>query len=651
VQFDQSVVYLGTPGANENCPVKGVGDTTQALLIQPAAGLAAPSSVNDPVDDRITVQDAGIQVTASYGSDPAQVQQILASASLPAPVDRTPMPAVEAASPTVVSPTNGSGKGFDTCTAPSSGNMTAWSNDSPYNTVGIYIGGPEEACSQPNLTASWVNAQYAAGWSFIPIYVGPQAEYGQLTSPASQGTAAAQAAVSDAESLGIGPGAMLYDDMEAYPSSDNSAVISFTSAWTIELHRHQYESGMYSSSDSGVSALAGSFSDGSQAAPDVIYDALWNGEANTSDPNIPSGDWAYHQRVHQYSGGVNQTYGGYTLNIDQDDLDVVQPYDKAKPAATVDSAGSASAGTVRVFVRGGDLALYETDLPVGGPWSSYTDLGGMWPYDPAVLAESNGNTQVFAVGTTGNLYVDTYSGGIWSGWDNLGGSNQGTPTVLQDSSGTVWVFVRGAKGALWEDSGPSGASWSGLTSLGGTWANDATALAESGGNIQLFAVGTTGNLYADTLSGATWSGWGNLGGSNQGVPAVVQETSGNVLVFVRGAEGALWEDSGPSGAPWSGLTDLGGIWRDNPAALVGSGGDLWVFATGITANFYYDEMKSGATTWNGWTSLGGAVTGTPSAVQDNSTTIRVYVRGTNGSLYEAYSSPSWTIDDRNGSLY
>ena len=40
--------------------------------------------------------------------------------------------------------------------------------------VGVYIGGLNRACSQPNLTASWVREQVAAGWHLIPTYVGLQ---------------------------------------------------------------------------------------------------------------------------------------------------------------------------------------------------------------------------------------------------------------------------------------------------------------------------------------------------------------------------------------------------------------------------------------------------------------------------------------------
>ena len=46
-----------------------------------------------------------------------------------------------------------SGLAFDTCTAPSLTQMQAWL-DSPYRAVGIYIGGPNRSCGQPQLTAS-----------------------------------------------------------------------------------------------------------------------------------------------------------------------------------------------------------------------------------------------------------------------------------------------------------------------------------------------------------------------------------------------------------------------------------------------------------------------------------------------------------------
>ena len=50
--------------------------------------------------------------------------------------------------------------------------MQAW-GASPYRAVGIYFGGDNRACAQPNLTAGWVTEQRAAGWHLMPIYLGP----------------------------------------------------------------------------------------------------------------------------------------------------------------------------------------------------------------------------------------------------------------------------------------------------------------------------------------------------------------------------------------------------------------------------------------------------------------------------------------------
>ena len=49
------------------------------------------------------------------------------------------------------------GPAFDTCTAPTLAQMTAW-RASPYKAVGIYIGGVNRSCAQPRLTPTWVTA-------------------------------------------------------------------------------------------------------------------------------------------------------------------------------------------------------------------------------------------------------------------------------------------------------------------------------------------------------------------------------------------------------------------------------------------------------------------------------------------------------------
>jgi hypothetical protein len=350
VRFDVHAVYLGRPAADESCPSLLVG-TTQALLIQPGPGSSARSSVEDPVARRVAVSAPRISITATFGSDPGLVSQILSSASLPKATIRDPAPrtatvetaarrhvAVPALSPKVA---NYHGLGFDACTAPSAAYMSAWRRYSPYRAVGVYLGGSDEACAQPNLTRGWLEAEAAAGWHFIPMYVGPQAEFGELGAhPGHQGRAAANDAVVQAQRLGFGTGTPLYYDMEAYPPGQTNKALRFLTSWTSRLHALGYSSGVYSSSSAAVAALAHQYTTHRYALPDVIFDALWNGEENTADPVLTAGEWAGHRRVHQFAGNVLQAYGRDEINVDEDYLNVkLSGSVPAPPASSGDESG------------------------------------------------------------------------------------------------------------------------------------------------------------------------------------------------------------------------------------------------------------------------------------------------------------------------
>ena len=66
--------------------------------------------------------------------------------------------------------------------------MRAWRAHSRYRAIGIYIGGRDRACAQPNLTARWLRQQARAGWHFFPIYVGVQLAFRDVSAPARQAT-------------------------------------------------------------------------------------------------------------------------------------------------------------------------------------------------------------------------------------------------------------------------------------------------------------------------------------------------------------------------------------------------------------------------------------------------------------------------------
>jgi hypothetical protein len=70
VRFDRHAVYLGRPGPNEDCPARGAGRNTEALLVQPAAGPGAARSAQNLVADLITVTAPRISVTRDLWRPP-----------------------------------------------------------------------------------------------------------------------------------------------------------------------------------------------------------------------------------------------------------------------------------------------------------------------------------------------------------------------------------------------------------------------------------------------------------------------------------------------------------------------------------------------------------------------------------------------------
>jgi hypothetical protein len=306
VRLDRKAVYLGTPGSNQRCPVNAMG-RRRAILVDPEAMAQASR-----------VPPARISAASEY-----------------------------------------TGLGFDACTAPSRRSMSAW-EDSPYRAIGVYIGGLNRGCSQPNLTAGWVAAVTAAGWNLIPTYVGLQAPTSSCTSCAtlsagsatSQGAAAAEDAVEQAQLVSIGEGSPIYFDMESYTrtASASSATLTFLAAWTNRLHALGYDSGVYSSSASGIADLASRLGTSYQQ-PDDIWIANWNGRANTADPYVPASAWSDHQRIHQYRGGHDETWGGVTINIDNNYVEGATAGSGSSsddPRGSFEVAGSPAAGQVQI---------------------------------------------------------------------------------------------------------------------------------------------------------------------------------------------------------------------------------------------------------------------------------------------------------------
>lgn len=234
------------------------------------------------------------------------------------------------------------GYAFDQCNAPSQAAMDKWLNYSPYFGIGIYISGRNRACSaQPNLTAGWVHSQLAKGWKLLPLTVGPQASCnshfsasGRIDASAegtygrarNQGRAEAASALAAAKRLGIPAGSTLFYDLEGFDARNASCRLSslwFLNGWTTILHDRGYLSGVYSSAASGIKALDDFRVSGPRIykKPDQLWVADWDGRADTSSSYLRADGWLG-QRIKQYAGGHNATYGTVTINIDSDFVDV-----------------------------------------------------------------------------------------------------------------------------------------------------------------------------------------------------------------------------------------------------------------------------------------------------------------------------------------
>ncbi|KAA1421558.1 DUF1906 domain-containing protein [Nocardioides humilatus] len=249
-----------------------------------------------------------------------------------------------------VTPGDFKGYGFDQCLAPTQKAMDVWLNQSPFLSVGIYISGNSRACrSQPNLTPKWIATQLRKGWRLLPITLGPQASCsdrypkydddpvidgrpgrdGNYPYARRMARAEAQKAVTAAQALGIVERSTLWYDIEAFDDSNTrcrESALAFLSAWTNKLHDLDYISGVYSSAGSGIAVLDDARVERPDAytMPDMVWIARWDGIANTSTPYIRDDGWVPGGRVKQYEGGHNETWGGVTINIDRNFLDVGQ---------------------------------------------------------------------------------------------------------------------------------------------------------------------------------------------------------------------------------------------------------------------------------------------------------------------------------------
>jgi photosystem II stability/assembly factor-like uncharacterized protein len=238
------------------------------------------------------------------------------------------------------------GQGFDSCTKPGLHQMLTWYAQSPYRVWNLYIGGSSRAnCG--TLTKSFVESLAGQGWKLIPTWVGPQAACTSFRTRMSydpaiafqQGIDEAKMAYATAAVLGLTPtsstGAVIYYDLEAYPVGNQAcrqAAAAFMDGWTQQLRLLGAKAGVYGAP---CGSAMGDFAN-IPSVPDAVWLAAWLSpyqyrpdatvwlpEGSPGATCVSNDLWSDKQRLRQYSGGHNQTWGGVTINIDANVLDGV----------------------------------------------------------------------------------------------------------------------------------------------------------------------------------------------------------------------------------------------------------------------------------------------------------------------------------------
>lgn len=185
------------------------------------------------------------------------------------------------------------------------------------------------ACSQPNLSASWLANVYNQGWRFEFIWVGLQAPcttyQHRFSSNAQtaygQGKNEAISAVNQLIlNLGVtnpAQGTAVTFDLDVAPSACQAATSWFISGWDYQLSLSPAQkSGVYGAvCASNLQYLAyinsvpnyiwGSDPDGTISTKDLWYDP--------GNCGVTSGSWSNHQRLKQWEVNNSESWGGENL--------------------------------------------------------------------------------------------------------------------------------------------------------------------------------------------------------------------------------------------------------------------------------------------------------------------------------------------------
>ncbi len=261
--------------------------------------------------------------------------------------------------------------------------------------------------------------------------------------------------------------------------------------------------------------------------------------------------------------------------------------------------------------------VYKDPFTVTNSWESY--------YPSEVPYIQQGATQAAALGIQNGLLAGT--------WVNSGGDNQILANSLNGSTPSYksmldWSYANGigfTSFHVWCGDNPQGLSQ-----------YKACGFESIVANLQTYYPPTS-----STSLGQPWSSWTSPGGlvaSGTG-PAVCSSNSSRLDLFVQGTDGQLYEkyttNGGSSWTSWQSLgAPLGGKLTSSPAATSPASGVINVFVRGSDGALWQRTTTNGGASWSAWASIGGQLaSGTGPAVCSQGSSLDVFVQGTDHILY------------------
>jgi hypothetical protein len=302
------------------------------------------------------------------------------------------------------------------------------------------------------------------------------------------------------------------------------------------------------------------------------------------------------------------------------------------------AASTWGAKRLDAFVRGTDGILYHRFVDDFHTWEWDPYLAPMRvTSDASSVSTGNGALDVFVRGSDGGLWRTGYRAATFIGvWQPLGGvlASGTAPSAVALSNGDIEVFVEGADRQLWDDRYTSATnSWT-WTPRGGVLATTPSAVSPGAGIAEAFVEGTDTALWL--WSSAPSPHWTGLGGRLAVPPAAASSASGTVDALVEGTDSILYHwSSGISGA--AGTTPnpfweaVGGRLAAAPAATSWGGGRLDVLVRGTDSSLWHAWTATGRAPWS-WEGNGIKLLGAPAAVTYGNNRLDVFAHGMDNQL-------------------